>query len=216
MNLTEIDAMAAHVPLPPGYRSELLKRADIPDVVASIKAWFPDISVGGASCYLREQFFCDKVCFADQPEKDVIVVLIRKGAELAGLFSCEREQDAQTLYARLAVISPRHRGMNLGHATLGMAEALGRQMGVGFIYGLATLKIPHMQKAFEKFGWQLVGIMPGYDREMVTPGVVKRVYEAVYGKLLIADAGLLAPQPANMTRRTRAFFELLFPDASGL
>jgi hypothetical protein len=46
---------------------------------------------------------------------------------------------------------------------------------------------------------------------MVAPGVIKRVYEAVYAKVLVADKNLLSPQAGNLTRRTRAFFELLFP-----
>ena len=28
---------------------------------------------------------------------------------------------------------------------------------------------------FELLGWQLAGIIPGFDREMVKPGIVKRV-----------------------------------------
>ena len=84
---------------------------------------------------------------------------------------------------------------------------------MGMIYGMATLKIPHVQMAFENLGWQLIGITPGYDRELVAPGVVKRVYEAVYAKVLVADAGLLRPQPQNMTPKTRALFDSLFPGA---
>jgi len=55
------------------------------------------------------------------------------------------------------------------------------------------------------------GITPGYDRELVAPGVVKRVYEAVYAKVLTGDAGLLRPQARNLTDKTRTFFDLLFP-----
>jgi hypothetical protein len=82
---------------------------------------------------------------------------------------------------------------------------------MGMIYGLATLKVPHVQRVFETLGWQLIGITPGYDREMVAPGVVKRVYEAIYAKVLVADARLLRPSARNLTERTRAFFRLLFP-----
>jgi hypothetical protein len=82
------------------------------------------------------------------------------------------------------------------------------------VYGMATLKIPYIQMAFERLGWLLIGITPGYDREMVAPGVVKRVYEAVYAKVLVADNGLLHPDSRNMTDRTKAFFRLLFPRAA--
>jgi hypothetical protein len=40
---------------------------------------------------------------------------------------------------------------------------------------------------------------------------VKRVYEALYAKVLVGDADLLRPQPRNLTRGTRAFVCQLFP-----
>jgi hypothetical protein len=72
------------------------------------------------------------------------------------------------------------------------------------------LKAPHAQRAFERAGWQLIAIAPGYDRELVAPGVVKRVFEAVYAKVLVAPSGLLFPQPHNLTPRTQAFFNRVF------
>ena len=59
--------------------------------------------------------------------------------------------------------------------------------------------------------WRLIGIAPGYDREMIAPGIVKRVYEAVYAKVLVAETNLLHPHARNLTGRTGAFFRLLFP-----
>ena len=91
-------------------------------------------------------------------------------------------------------------------------EAVGRRLGLGLAYGMATLKAPHAQRAFERAGWQLIGITPGFDREMVAPGVVKRVYEALYTKVLVNDAGLLHPQRQNLTQRTQALFDWVFAD----
>lgn len=213
MNWMEIDEMTAKAPLPPGYRYELLKRSEVPALVGFINKWFPDISVGGASCYVRDDFYSDKVSLVGEPEKDVLVVLIKMDQELAGLFSCERDQDALALYARLAVIAPQHRRAHLSQTTIVLVEAIGLRMGMGLVYGMATLKVPYIQMAFERLGWQLIGITPGYDREMVAPGVVKRVYEAVYAKVLVGDGSLLHPESRNMTDRTKAFFRLLFPCA---
>jgi hypothetical protein len=42
-----------------------------------------------------------------------------------------------------------------------LAEAIGRAIGMGMIYGMATLKVPHVQRSFEKLGWDLIGITPG-------------------------------------------------------
>ena len=213
MNWMQVDEMTASVALPEGYRYEVLKRSEIPALVDFIHQWFPDISVGSASCYVREDFYNDKVSLAGEPERDTLVILLKRDQELVGLFSCERDLDALALYARLAVIAPKHRGGHLSQSTIVLVEAIGRRMGMGLVYGMATLKIPYIQMAFERLGWLLIGITPGYDREMVAPGVVKRVYEAVYAKVLVGDSGLLHPDSRNMTDRTKAFFRLLFPRA---
>jgi hypothetical protein len=208
----DIDEMAAGVPLPKGYRFELLKRCDISEVVDSIKEWFPDISVGSASVYLRGDFFGEKVSLVNEADKDVLVVLLRAGHNLAGLFSCERDPDTLSLYGRLVVVAPKHRGVGLCRKCIMLTEFIGRRIGMGMIYGMATLKIPHVQVAFEALGWRLIGIAPGYDREMVAPGVVKRVYEAVYAKVLVSECEMLRPQTRNLTRGTHSIFCQLFPD----
>jgi len=127
------------------------------------------------------------------------------------MYSCERDQDTLALYGRLMAIGPKHRGPHLGPAGLVLLEFIGRAMGMGIAYGMATLKVPHIQKAMEEFGFQLIGITPGYDRDMVAPGVVKRVYEAVYAKVLVADEELLLPRAQNLTPKTQALFDSLFP-----
>jgi hypothetical protein len=91
-------------------------------------------------------------------------------------------------------------------------EALGRAMGAAFIYAMATLKIPQAQRVLESARYRLLGFLPGYDREEVSPGVVKRVYEAVYAKLLVPEDAVLRPDPRNLTPRSRSLHALLFPD----
>jgi hypothetical protein len=210
MNGVHIEQLAAGIPLAEGYRLELLQRDEIGALIAFIAVWFPDISVGSASCYLRDDFYAKQVFFAGGPQRDVLVLMLKQADELAGMVSLEFDLDTLSVHARLAVAAPQHRGAGLTRAGMAFTEAIGRCMGMGLAYGMATLKAPHAQRAFERAGWQLIGITPGYDREMVAPGVVKRVYEAVYTKVLVADAGLLRPQRQNLTPRTRAFFESLF------
>jgi hypothetical protein len=210
MNGAHIEQLAARMPLAEGYRLELLKRDEIGMLIGFIATWFPDISVGSASCFLRDDFYDKRVFFAGGPERDVLVLLLKHGEEPAGMFSLEFDLDTLSVHARLGVAAQPHRGAGLTRVGMAFTEAIGHCMGMGLAYGMATLKAPHAQRAFERAGWQLIGITPGYDREMVAPGVVKRVYEAVYTKVLVADAGLLRPQRQNLTPRTQAFFESLF------
>jgi hypothetical protein len=206
-----METIATLTQLPEGYRFEQLKRSDIPALIEGIQTWHPDISVGVGSCYLREDFYTEKVFLRDEPEKDMYVVLIMHGDELAGMGSWEREPDALTLYAKLGIIAPAHRGAKISVRAVEFTENLGRAMGAGFVYGLATLKVPHMQLALERAGYQLLGFAPGYDRELVAPNVVKRVYEAFYAKVLVPDEDLLRPDPRNLSPRAKALFEVLFP-----
>jgi hypothetical protein len=93
----------------------------------------------------------------------------------------------------------------------GSGEVIARAMGAGFIYTLATLKVAGMQLALERAGYQLLGIAPGHDRELVAPGIVKPVYEAWYAKVLVPENELLRPDPAKMNPKTKELFQLLFP-----
>jgi hypothetical protein len=107
MQWPTIEQISAMTPLPAGYRFELLTRADMGPLIEAIREWFPSVSVGAASCYLTEQFYLDKVVIDDETDKDVIALLIKKGDELVGMGSWERESAAMTLYARLVSSPPR-------------------------------------------------------------------------------------------------------------
>ena len=58
---------------------------------------------------------------------------------------------------------------------------------------------------------RLPGFVPGYDRELVAPGVVKRVYEAAYAKVLVPEDEFLRRDPDILSPKARAPWELLFP-----
>lgn len=213
MKWPTVEQFSTMCSLPPGYRMEGLKRADVPALIEALQRWHPDITVGGGSCYLREDFYETYVALDGEAEKPVLVCLFRHGDALAGMWSWEQEPDALTLYARLIVIDPAHRSAKLASRVMPVGELAGRAMGAEFFFGLATLKIPHMQHALETVGWKLIGFTSGYDREQVAPGVVKRVFEGVYCKALVADDEVMRPDPANLTPKARALFDVLFPEA---
>lgn len=206
------DELRAQVQLPEGYQFERLDRTHIAPLIANIKRWHPDISVGVNSGYLREDYYQNRIHFEGEVDRDIFVSLIMFKGELVGVWSVEREVDSLALYGRLIVVAPEHRGANLIEFVIHAAEFTGRSMGAAFLYVMATLKIPHAQRALEAAGYQLLGFFPGYDREEVSPGVVKRVYQAVYAKLLVPPEEVLFPDPKNMTPKTKALFELLFGD----
>jgi RimJ/RimL family protein N-acetyltransferase len=213
MKWPTLDALATLVPLPAGYRFEQIGRAQMAPLIAAIRAWHPSISVGVASCYLREDFYRDRVCLDGEIDKDIWAVRILFNEEMVGVWSFEREVDSLAIYGRLLVLAPAHRGAGLSVHTMVGAENVGRAMGAAFIYGLATLQHTYAQRALERAGYRLLGFFPGYDRAEVAPGVVKRVYQSVYAKLLVPEDEVHWPDPKNMTPRARALYELLFSDS---
>lgn len=187
-------------------------RSAIPPMVAALNRWYPDISVGVSGVYLRADFYETQVCLHGESETDIFVVPIHYGDELVGMWSVEREEDSLAIYARLIVVAPDHRGVGLtAHVSVG-SENVGRSMGAEFMYVLATLKHVYAQQALERAGYRLLGFFPGFDREEVEPGVIKRVYQAVYAKLLVSADHVHRPVARNMTPRTQQIFELLFAD----
>jgi hypothetical protein len=213
MSWPSVDEIERRAPLPAGYHYEYLRWEQVPALIAGLQEWYPGIEAGNASCHLRAQFYRDKVCLDGrlEQEQDFLVILFMQGSEMAGMFSVERDIDSEVLYGRICAIAPKHRGAYLSRNVLLLEEQLGLAMKMGMVYGLATLRYPHMQATFERMGWQLIGITPGFDREMVAPGVVKRVYEAVYAKVLAPPEELLRPRAQDMTPAAKALFDLLYP-----
>lgn len=210
MKWPTIDEMVKLVPLPNGYRFAQLDRANIAPLIAAIKVWHPDIAVGIASCYLREDFYHSRVCIEGEDEKDIYVYSIWFNNELVGMWSVEREVEALALYARLIVVAPAHRGAKVSGMLSVAYENAGRAMGAEFLYAMVTLNIVQQQRALESAGFRLLGFLPGYDRQLVAPGVVKRIYLAAYAKLLAPEEKVQRPDPKNLTPRAKRVFELLF------
>ena len=148
-------------------------------------------------------------------ERDVIVVRILHGETLVGFWSYEREVDSLAVWGRLLVLAPEHRGTGLAAAALEGCEAIGRAMGAAFLYAFAPVSSAHAAQGLERAGFRLLGFFPGRDREEVAPGVVKRVYQTVYAKLLVAEDQVHWPDKAKMTPRTQQMYGLLFPERVG-
>jgi hypothetical protein len=209
MNWPTVDQLSALAPLPSGYTYAFPTRAEIGQIILALNQWYPGIAVGNASCHMRESFYSERVYLGHEDERDFLVTLLKYQDELAAIFSVERDVDSRVIYGRIGAIAPAHRGAHLSRALLALEEAIGRSMSMGMVYGLATLKYPYFQRTFERMGWQLIGIMPGFDQELVAPGEVRRVYEAIYVKVL-EPSTLLPPDRANMTETVRDLYDLLF------
>ncbi|RTL27148.1 MAG: hypothetical protein EKK47_19710 [Burkholderiales bacterium] len=193
--------------LPQGYAYQVLREEHIPEVASSVLDWQPTWRVGSASAFTQASFYREKAYLDQGAQRDVFVLLIRAGTELAAVLPMERLPEALTLYGCLAVVSPAHRGRFAPQMRGDYLEAVARLVGLEFIYAMATLRHTGAQRWFEFMGYRLVGFAPGYDREEISPGVVKRVIEAIYAKSLVPEEALLSPSTDEMTPTVRKAYE---------
>ncbi len=217
MRWPKIDALLATVPVPSGYQVEQLASADIPGLIERLRSWYGDIQVGAESCHLREAFYKNEVQLADLPgERKVLACIVRQAGPMVGMFSFEYNEDARSLFGRLGVLAPEHRGRHIADTGLMLQESVARAVGAEVILHFATLKSPHSQRMHERLGFRAVGIVPAYDRDMVEPGKVRRVFEALYVKVLASPDTVLRPSPDNMTPSVRALYEHLFDGSEAM
>ncbi len=209
MDWPTAEKLTVMCPLEDGYGFEVLSRGSISELVGALAIWEPSWQTGAASAYLREEFYENSAYLQDGPPRDIFVLLIRHEMRLAGMLSARRNLDTLSLYGSLAVVAPEQRGKGGPKFKGDYLEAIARPMGLEFVFSLATLKHRGSQRYFESMGYRLVGIVPGYDREEISPGVIKRVQEALYAKVLVTHEVLLQPELENMTSNVRRLYEIL-------
>jgi len=207
-------AVLQRITLPENYRLDQMTTRDVPVVTAQLARWYPDIQVGMESPHLQPEFFLKETQLAEElNERTLLPIVIRQREEgIVAVITYERNVLARSITCRLGVLAPEHRSAHL--ALLGplLLEEIGRALGAELAYYFATLKTRHQQVIAERRGFQLVGIVPGYDRDVIAEGVTKRVYEALYAKLLVSQDELYTPPLESFTKRTRAVWSALFGD----
>lgn len=208
-------SILADLPVPTGYQLAQIGAEDVREVIALMERWYPDVTVGAESCHLREGFYLEKVQLREVSERrSVYGIIIKRGNEIVGLGTFERDDDAKFIFGHLGAIAPEHRGGGLASTCTEAFERMARAIGAELMIWTATLKHPYSQRMAEAAGYELAGIIPGFDRDMIEPGLVKRVYEAVYVKLLVPEAALQKPSRQAMTPKVRELFDHLFTPAA--
>ncbi len=213
MSWFDLKQVTTAVGFPEGYLCELLHTTETEALIQKLSVWFPEIAVGVASSYLRPAFYADQVHFDGDAsaQKDIVVFVIKHNGELVGMASFQREPNGKVLYGRVGALAAAHRRTGLASAIVRLQEGVARAAGMDATFVLATLSNPHIQLGYERIGWALVGIAPGYDREVDKNGEVKRVYEGIYAKALVSEDQFALPLAENLSPKTRALFDLLFP-----
>lgn len=205
-------AVLQRIILPESYQLDQMASEDVPLIVANLARWYPEIQVGIESPHLEPEFYLTQTQLKGVPEERAIlpIVIRKRDAGVIALITYERNVLARSISCRMGVLAPEQRNAQLVLAGPLLLEEIGRALGAELAYYLATLRTPHQQVLAERRGFQLVGILPGWDRAVTADGAIKRVYEALYVKLLVPDDEVQPPPVATFTARTRAVWSALF------
>jgi hypothetical protein len=211
MHWNQASAAISETRLPPNYSLCRMQADDVPVVTERLAAWYPDIRVGMESPHLQADFYFEQVSLDGYPETVLLPLVIKHSADgIVAVITYEKNSLSRTITSRLGVLSPDHRSSGLGLLGPILLERIGRAIGAELAYYFATLKTRHQQVLAERTGYTLVGIVPANDRNMIRPGEVKRVYEAIYAKVLVDRAELALPDVESFTAQTRNVWNALF------
>ncbi len=211
--LPSIEAMLEGLSLPPGVRPCGLARAAVPEVIAALADWHPDLAIGETRRIITAAFYEERATFAgeevDLDARPIQGVLLRDGDELVGVLVLEHEAAERSLAGLISAVAPRHRGRGLGRALIQADEHIARASGAHLIYGFAELDNSPQCAALEREGRRLCAIVPESDIRRVAPGVKRYVPEGVFVKVLLPPEESLRPAPADLSPRTAVLFDLL-------
>ncbi|WP_339485531.1 hypothetical protein [Pseudomonas sp. EL_65y_Pfl2_R95] len=208
--------LLSHLPAdtatPADYIYDQLARADIPELVAGMKQWFPDLVVGIGRYYSDASFYHDRVYLKGEQERDIIVYVGRYDGRIISAICIEKNDDSCTLMGKYGVCSPEHRRSGASIFAGYIMDALAEYLGVAMAYSFVTLKSKGMQAMLERDGFKPVGILPFSDREKVN-GTVMHVNEVIYAKRYKDRCELLPVSTDNMTNSVKQLWDTLFSGA---
>ncbi|MFY2556087.1 hypothetical protein ACN469_00430 [Corallococcus terminator] len=213
MRWRSLEEMLSGIEVPEGCSAEQLAREDLPRLTALLERWYPDIRVGTESRHLEPSFY-EREFFlrGESPDRSLYGILVRasQSGDIIGLLTMERNVRGLQLSAALGVLEPSRRGLGIGFLGTAALEVVGRNIGAEVVLYYSTLKTARAQRNAENQGFKLVGLVPAFDVDAIAPGTVKRVYEALYSKVLVEEERVHLPEWEVLTPSTRALYTHLF------
>jgi hypothetical protein len=215
MKWPNVDEFLRQLQMPESFEFKQLESSDIDCIITKLPEWYPAIIVGQESTHLDASYFHSHAFLKNgDPSKDVLPLKCVRGENIVGLLTIKRDVLGETITAPMGVADPVYRSLGLGSIGQVLLEKLGREIGASLAYFQATLAIPHQQAAAEKNGYMLIGIIPAADRDQVSPGVSKRVFEAIYAKVLCGSDDIHLPSASALTEQTKRMWDFLFQGTS--
>jgi hypothetical protein len=135
--------------------------------------------------------------------------------EIVGFMSLEKNVRGRQIWSPMGAVEPTQRGLGIGQFGTVILEHVGRFIGAEVAFYQVTLKGMRQQKNAERHGFKLCGLLPAIDRDAVFPGVVRRVYEGIYVKVLAPASEVQLPEWKDLGESARALWATVFGEHPG-
>lgn len=210
----DLEALSPRPELPPGLTIRQLGRADIPAMLASLRAWYPALARGaGDRRYFDPSFYAEHAALAGEPrplaERPVYVMLIASGDRTALVRIFEYDPATATATMSVLAVDPQQRNRGLGRVAEDWSMALLRAVGAVLCMCWVTLEHPYAQRGCEAAGYVLAGILPGSERAEDEGGGWHLSVEAHYIKLL-APGLVVWPAAASLRPAIAGALQAMF------
>lgn len=211
-------AFTPQLEMPPGFSVHQLGRADVPALIAQLPAWHPEVFDGSKRYILDPAFYEESVAFAGETtridERPAYVWCVREGGAsgpIVAVGTIGVDVERSTLRTEHAIIAPSHRGLRLS-GLITLYVLIARAIEIETVVGWASMRHPYAQKACEKHGFRLIGIVPASERISVAPGVTKYTFEAAYAISLVPPSLAWCPPRSAMLPRVAALARFVLGD----
>lgn len=210
----DVQTMLESVAVGSGYVLEQLSEADVPLLIETLQAHYPEISVRMGHEHLNPAFYRAAVQLRETTaDRDQLILLARTTEDskpIVGMLSLEKQPLRRHLIGRLGFVLEAHRGTALGFLGPMLLERFARQMGAGVAWYFATLRSRHQQAIAERRGFQLIGIMPAADEVRGDgDGSGYWIPLALYAKVLVPMEHIRLPAQDALTAQTKKAWEVL-------
>lgn len=176
--------LVAVLSLPAGYSLTTLAAKDVATLVALLPAWHPPLAGSLRERLLNPSSYYERFALAGAEARiethPGLAVICLHQEEIVGALFLTADLQSSTLSVDGLFIDPRHRRQGLASVLLTASGYLGQAIGTDLALLSCTLRHPFLQRAAERAGWNLIGVMPAAERERVAPDTIKYRFEALY------------------------------------
>jgi hypothetical protein len=208
-----IERLLSGLTIPERICFDQLGREQIDDVIQGLRLWYPDIVVGAESRHLERDFYEREYSLRGSDEDRPLYGFVCRSTdsgEIIGFMSLEKNVRARQIWSPIGAVEPTKRGAGIGQFGAVILEHVGRAIGAEVAFYQVTLKTNRQQRNAERHGFRLCGILPAIDRDAISPGVVRRVYEGIYVKVLASTNEVHSPRWADLEEPARRLWRAVF------